>query len=187
MKISKTAFDFLLVLFAFILLFSVTRIVRAKQAAEKVLKAENIKYELPFPGILPDNFLYKIKAGRDKLWEFLISDLEKKAYFEILMADKRAAAARVLVLEKNKTDLGISTFSKSFKYLSKAPPIISALRERNFNVNNLIDKLSGAVLKHESVIEEILAKKTLSSSEKARLKELLKNYQDFESTVVGLR
>lgn len=130
MRISKTSIDFLLVMLAFLTLFSVTKIVKAKQNTEKVLKATEVKYELPFPGILPDNPLYAIKMARDKLWEFLISDLEKKANFEILMADKRAASASTLIFQKQNFDLGISTFSKGFKYLEKTPPIISALREK---------------------------------------------------------
>lgn len=187
MRISKTAINFLLIATAFLTLFSVTRIVRAKQMADKVLKAENIKYDLPYPGILPDNFLYPLKMTRDRLWEFLISDLERKAYFDILMADKRAAAASTLIFEKNKIDLGITTFSKAFKYLEKTPPIISALREKNFNVNNSIDKLTGATLKHETIIEKILTRSDLSKNEKNRLKELLRNYKDFESKVFSLR
>jgi hypothetical protein len=188
MRISKTVIDYLLILTAFVTLFSVTGIVKAKQNTEKVLKAETIKYELPFPGILPDNFfLYKLKMGRDKLWEFLISDLERKAYFEILMADKRVAAAENLFFIKNKTDLSISTLSKGFKYLEKVPPVVSALREKNFNVNNLIDKLTGATLKHEKVIEKMLTRNNLSKSDKDRLSELLKNYTDFEEKVTGLR
>lgn len=187
MRISKTAIDYLLVVAAFITLFSVTRIVQAKQNTDRVLRAESVKYALPFPGILPDNILYKLKVGRDKLWEFLISDLEKKAYFEILMADKRASAASVLVFEKGKTDLGISTFSKGFRYLEKTPPIISALREKNFNVNNLIDKLTSATLKHEDLVEQMTERKDITSSERARLKELLKSYQDFEAKVSTLR
>lgn len=187
MRISKTVINFLLILTAFLTLFSVTRIVQAKQMADKVLKAENVKYDLPYPGVLPDNFLYPVKMARDRMWEFLISDLERKAYFEILMADKRAAASSTLIFEKNKFDLGITTFSKAFKYLEKTPPVISALREKSFNVNNLIDKLTGATLKHEIIIEKILTRSDLSKSEKDRLKELLRNYKDFEGKVAGLR
>jgi hypothetical protein len=187
MRISKTVIDYILILTAFVTLFSITGIVKAKQNTDRVLNATTIKYELPYPGILPDNFFYKLKVGRDKLWEFLISDLEKKAYFEILMADKRVASAEALFFQKDNHDLAITTFSKGYKYLEKTPPVIAALREKNFNVNNLIDKLTGATLKHESVINNILAQKNLTKNEKDRLNELLKNYTDFEVRVTGLR
>lgn len=187
MHISKTVINFLLILTAFLTLFSVTRIVRAKQMADKVLRTDNVSYELPYPGILPDHPLYSLKMARDRLWEFLISDLERKAYFDILMADKRAAAASSLIFEKNKTDLGITTFSKAYKYLEKTAPVVSALREKNFNVNNLIDKLTGATKKHESLIEKMLERRDLSKNERDRLTELLRNYKDFETKVSSLR
>lgn len=187
MRISKSMINFLLVALACITMLSVTSIVRATHNANKAITVDNVSYELPFPGLLPDNIFYKIKMARDKLWEFLISDLEKKAYFEILMADKRVAAARVLIEEKQQADLGISTFTKGYKYLEKTPPVVRALREKNYNVNNLIDKLEDATLKHMSLILKFLKRTDLTQVQKDDLKKLLKMYQNFESKVTSLR
>jgi hypothetical protein len=186
MRISKTAINSLLVVLACITMLSITSIVRATSNANKAITVDNVSYELPFPGILPDNIFYKVKMARDKLWEFLISDLEKKVYFEILMADKRVSAARVLIEEKQKIDLGISTFTKGYKYLEKTPSIVRALRERNYNVNNVIDKLENATLKHTSLISKFLKRSDLTQVQKEDLQALLKMYQDFEQKVTSL-
>ncbi len=85
MKLLK---NLVLVLSAFLILGSVTIVVRAQTTAENA--KENVKkfseYALPYPGILPDNVLYNLKVFRDKVFEFLIIDPVKKADFYLLQA-----------------------------------------------------------------------------------------------------
>ncbi len=187
MRVSKTIINFLLVALAFLTILSVTKIVQAQNDARKAINFENVKYELPYPGILPEHPLYIFKMMRDKMWEFLISDLEKKVYFEILMSDKRAAASKVLIEEKNNLDLGISTFTKAYKYLEKTPPIVKALRERNFNTNNIIDKLEGASEKHASLVAKFLERKDLTKQQRDDLMWLLNRYKELFAQVTSLR
>ncbi|MBI3576483.1 hypothetical protein HY086_00365, partial [Candidatus Gottesmanbacteria bacterium] len=61
-----------------------------------------VEYLLPYPGILPDNPLYFLKAARDKIIEFLIADPVRKAEFYILQSDKRLGMTSML-LEKGNT------------------------------------------------------------------------------------
>ena len=49
-------------------------------------------YTMPFPGMLPDNPLYFLKTGRDQLIGLLITDLSKKASFDLLQSEKFVAA-----------------------------------------------------------------------------------------------
>lgn len=188
MKFSKNLINLLLVVFACFLFSSVNNIVEGTKNAKKVLSQSTEKeYVMPYPGILPDHPFYKLKMVRDKIWEFLISDLERKAYFEILQADKRMEAARILIQIKNKNSLGISTGGKAYAYLIKIPSLIKALRERNVNVNNLIDKLEKSCLKHQSIMEKIEAKPSvLTSGEKKNLQFLVKAYQKFCPEVLTL-
>src|SRR5260221_7243175 len=55
-----------------------------------------VQYDLPYPGILPDNPLYTLKVIRDEVVSFFISDPLKKASFDILQADKRIGASLYL-------------------------------------------------------------------------------------------
>src|SRR5436190_18380171 len=75
-----------------------------------------VEYELSYPGVLPDNPLYLIKAARDRMVSFLITDPIKKIEFNLLTSDKRIYASKLLS-DKGKFDLAISTLSKSNNYL----------------------------------------------------------------------
>lgn len=62
---------------------------------------KKIDYTLPYPGILPDHPLYKLKVLRDKITEKLISDPKKKVEFYLLQTDKGIVSADFLVDKKN--------------------------------------------------------------------------------------
>src|SRR5260370_21185893 len=66
--------------------------------------ANMVEYNLPYPGLLPDNFLYPLKTFRDKIISFFISDPLKKASFDVLQSDKRIAAAQALEKEEKGKD-----------------------------------------------------------------------------------
>lgn len=68
-------------------------------------------YNLPYPGILPDHPLYKLKVLRDKVTTFLIRDPIKKAEYHLLLADKRIYMSRLLV-DKGKIALAKETALK---------------------------------------------------------------------------
>src|SRR3989344_6584615 len=77
------------------------------------------KYDLPYPGILPGNFLYNLKALRDRIMEGLISDPTKKSGFYLLQADKRLSAS-LMLFDRGENALAETTLSKSQNYLEKA-------------------------------------------------------------------
>lgn len=58
---------------------------------------EKVVYNLPYPGILPDNPLYFIKAIRDQFLILGTRDNIKKAQLYLLYSDKRFAMAISLV------------------------------------------------------------------------------------------
>ncbi|MCR4329564.1 MAG: DUF5667 domain-containing protein [Candidatus Roizmanbacteria bacterium] len=55
-----------------------------------------ISQKLPFPGILPDNKLYPLKAFRDKLLVYTTRDAMKKAQLLQHLSDKRIASAGMM-------------------------------------------------------------------------------------------
>jgi len=55
-----------------------------------------ISQKLPFPGMLPDNKLYPLKAFRDKLLVYTTRDAIKKAQLLQHLSDKRIASAGMM-------------------------------------------------------------------------------------------
>lgn len=97
-------------LFAFLVLgvlcitFAVTSAHAQETEKQETKEASAPAYMLPYPGILPDNPLYKIKVLRDKIWIAITQDPVKKARLYLLFADKKIAMAKALA-QKNKFTL----------------------------------------------------------------------------------
>ncbi len=89
-----------------------------------VLKPIRVNYELPYPGMLPDNPFYIFKVVRDGIIKRLINDDMKMAKFSLLNAEKRMFAGRLLA-DKNKEKLAIETISKGNNYFNDT---ISAIK-----------------------------------------------------------
>src|SRR5260370_38981843 len=96
----KLIFTISYTIFIFMFIFGLP--VFAKTATD----SSKMDYQLPYPGILPDNPLYELNALRDRIYGFLISDPLKKSEFDLLQADKRLA-------------VGISLFNKGKKELAE--------------------------------------------------------------------
>ena len=119
--------------------------------------AAKVEYVLPYPGILPDNPLYFLKATRDKIISFLISDVIKKAEFNLLTSDKRINAAWSLST-RGKYELAVSTLSKSNNYLDQAITATAASRNAGKNVDTVLHNLKNAIKKHQEVTVAIKSK-----------------------------
>lgn len=119
------------------------------------LESQRVDYNLPYPGILPDHPLYKLKVLRDKVVTFLIRDPIKKAEYHLLLADKRIYMSRLLV-DKGKIALAKETALKGeneytllvfvFKTANKKPDA------------GFMDKLTRAAVKHQELLNEIMEK-----------------------------
>ncbi len=144
---------------------------------------QSINYELPYPGILPDNPLYFFKAARDKLVSILITDPVKKAQFDLLTSDKRVASVQTLV-NRSKDDLALSTLSKSNNYLDAAIGAAASAKSQGENSDDVLRNLDLSIQKHGLVVQPI--EKQVS---KKLLPELLKEERrlmDFRKTVEKL-
>lgn len=136
-------------------------------ATVPVVSPTPISYKLPYPGLLPDSPFWFLKAARDQVVLFLTFDLKSKAEKELLIADKRLAAAEALI-NGGKIDIGVSTAIKGEKYLkdavelfrksgklgakeseilervlAKHGEVISVLRERTPELNNSLKEAAG--------------------------------------------
>ena len=88
-----------------------------------------IDYDLAYPGILPDNSLYKLKVLRDKLSIMLISDHYKRIEFYLLQADKGILATAMLI-DKNKVKLAEETALKAEHNMTLITFELKSLQEK---------------------------------------------------------
>lgn len=138
---------------------------------------QKVDYQLPYPGLLPDNPLYTFKAVRDKVIEFLISDPAKKAEFYLLASDKRVNTGYYLIL-KNQDDMGVLYISKSNNYLSMAEGQARLAKERGAGV---MQTIKASIRKHAEVIDQ--AKPKLDKKNRTKLKYEIDRLEKLQSLI----
>lgn len=146
----------LIVFLSLFLFFTVSPIAFAKDVIETPsgFQIEKVQYDLPYPGILPDNPLYFLKAIRDNVFGFFISDPLKIADFDLLQADKRLGSAKAL-FDKGNIPLSITTLSKSGNYFEKAIAFSEKAKTQGRDANPIIDRLLVSSKKHEQIIYDM--------------------------------
>jgi hypothetical protein len=145
-----------------------------------------VDYPLPYPGILPDNPLYFMKALRDRVVSFFISDPFKQAEFNLLMADVRLNAAQYLFAKgESKYSLAETTISKGENYFYKSLVMVSNAKQQGVSLNDFVPKLITAAKKHEQVIKDMEVKSPPFI--KGRLVEDEKRTKDFEIRAMQIK
>lgn len=115
------------------------------------LENSTVDYQLPYPGILPDNPLYPLKVLRDKIYDFFLRDPLKKAEFRLLMADKRLFMA-IMLADRKKIQLAQQTISKSSKYYEEAVLTLYKAQKEGREITELRSRLIKAGEKHQEII-----------------------------------
>jgi len=151
----------LLILFGLMILtmsiFALHYNVGAFESSATMAGISKTEYYLPYPGILPDNVLYKFKALRDRVSLILTLKPEKKAEKELLYANKRIGAAKFL-MEGGKVGLAVSTATKAEKYLESVFTRLDKLSRGGKDVKSQLLELSKAIVKHQEILDEIVGK-----------------------------
>lgn len=115
-----------------------------------------IDYDLPYPGMLPDNPLYFLKAFRDQLTTFFLSKPLDKAQFDLLQSDKNVEASYLLVSQEvGKTSLSAHTFAQSEEDFSKAIDQTAAAKKEGYSISDMSKKLTLSNQKHLQILKEI--------------------------------
>ncbi len=117
--------------------------------ATQSAKEKKIEYDLAYPGILPDNFLYKLKVLRDKITALLISDPKKKVEYYLLQTDKGILASAMLV-DKNKIELAQETALKAEHNYTLLTDELWKISERPDA--SFFKELTDSSLKHQEVL-----------------------------------
>ncbi len=123
-----------------------------------------VEYTLPYPGLLPDSPFYFFKVIRDRIMGFLTSNSLRKAELDLLQADKRIEATRIL-FAKNRTDLGQSTLSKALNYLEGAIKEVEEAKQEGMPTGDIVKRLTLATHKYKEVISEIKKKSKMSKDQ----------------------
>lgn len=125
---------------------------------------EEVEYTLPYPGMLPDNPLYNLKALRDRIIEFLISSPFKKAEFYLLSSDKRFNSGYYLIM-KDKDDMGVLYISKSNNYMDMG---ITEAQKAGDQGEALLKTMQTAIKKHAQLMKDLTPK--VDQENKSKLK-----------------
>lgn len=147
-----------IVLIAFVLLFifAIPFLTYVMEYAPVRAVQETVLYNLPYPGILPDNPLYIVKAIRDQLLIFGTRDNIKKAELYLLLSDKRIAMA-VALAKKGKEKQAIEVAGKAEKYFIKIPQLLTdAKKQGSGNPPGSIVTLKLSNAKHREILETFL-------------------------------
>lgn len=142
--------------------------------------AEPVQYDLPYPGMLPNNPLYVLKQIRDWILDKLIMDPVKKTEFYILQGDKRLAMGLLLSASGNGV-LSEQVISKGEKYMNNAVQTLLTLKTQGQDVPAYVtDHVTKALAKHTEVLTAEIAKTT-----DATLKSGLSGSLDMVRTLQG--
>lgn len=175
------------IIFALILFFSLSAVAFAQEESPSPTPSPSpapVQYVLPYPGLLPGHPLYPIKAGRDKIIEFLITDPLKKADFYILQADKRLNAG-ILLSQQGKWEVAEETISKGENYLEMATGKTRSAKEASQPIDERIIRLHLSALKHQEVLK--MLSKEAKGEVKGRLENDLKRAQEIDKEVEKLK
>lgn len=116
------------------------------------LQEKIIDYQLPYPGLLPDNPLYFIKQIRDSFMLFMAQDQLKKDEVYLQISDKNLSAA-VELAKKGRHKLSVEKVEEAEDGFDG---IIDRQKKEKKKNTDFIEKLKKANLKHRETIENLM-------------------------------
>ena len=140
------------------------------------------EYSLAYPGMLPDNPMYFIKATRDRIVEFLISDPLKKAQFHLLQTDKRIAAVSYLVPQRKESKYVEEELKLAEKYFLLTLEDLKRAKEQNIAVDDTTSRMRIAVRKYQLILTD-LQKQAKDEQTRTSLTNAVQKFVELEKNV----
>jgi len=109
---------------------------------------------LPEPGILPDSPLYFFKRITERIGTFLTFGEVARARRMIGLAEKRLAEAEALAV-RGLPEIAERAIQNYQEYLNRAAQRAEVAKERGFDVDNVLEKVAEATLRHQAVLAEV--------------------------------
>lgn len=117
---------------------------------------ENMGYELPHPGILPDNPFYIIKQIRDTITLWSTQDIHEKAEVQLLQSDKYMGMALELA-KKGKHKMTVETLIQGEEMFISVPIMLEEIIENGDKPRaQFLDEAIQSNLRHRAAIEEVM-------------------------------
>jgi hypothetical protein len=114
-----------------------------------------VEYTLPYPGLLPDNPLYFLRAIRDTMQGMMVSNPLKKADYYLLQADKGISASSVLSQKKETAVLASATADEALEYYDKSLNAVISAKKQGLDTHGITNQLVLANHKHQEVLAQI--------------------------------
>jgi hypothetical protein len=115
-----------------------------------------VDYQLPYPGMLPDNPLYFLKQFRDDVTAFFLSKPIDKADFYLLQSDKNVQASYLLATQhQGKADLSLQTYAHAQSDFEQAIMQTANSKKQGYSTQELVRKLASSNLKHVQILQAI--------------------------------
>lgn len=176
----------LVLIFLFALLFVVTPfgVYFLGYSGEAAFDDQKIKYNLPYPGVLPDNPLYFLKSARDNIVEFMTRDNIKKARLYLNSSDKKMAMS-LLLEKKGREKMAVQTVIQGEKDFIKLASLLKEAKKQGVSPEGefvLNIKLSNE--KHREVIQTL--QKELSSEKSTDIIQALKTNEAIKKEISKL-
>lgn len=130
---------------------------------ERVKSVNQIVYDYQFawPGILPDNPLYKLKVLRNKIIYKMIYSPIRRVEFDLLMADKTLYASQLL-FDKHEGELAKETALKGENYFSMLVPDYAKAKQM---IPRALDvKIDRAYIAHRQLIRDLITHSSAADS-----------------------
>lgn len=116
------------------------------------LQQKVIDYQLPYPGLLPDNPLYFIKQIRDSFMLFMAHDEAQKLEVYLQISDKNLSAG-VELAKKGRHKLSVAMVEEAE---NRFDSIVEKLKKEKTPHPEFVATLKKANLKHRETIENLM-------------------------------
>lgn len=141
-------------------------------------------YVLPYPGLMPGNRLYRLKAIADRVGQFWAFGSFSRHKYELNLADKKLVEAKVL-FEYQQYPLASKALRESNDHFQKAVGFLDQAEKEGKNISQKKQNLKAAAEKHKEVLGKLkkeLPEEFLWQPEK-KPAEKLKIHQSLEEAI----
>lgn len=111
-------------------------------------------YDMPYPGLMPGNKLYRAEALFDKIYDIFVFGNFANFTYSLGRSDKKLIEAKVL-LEYHQYLLGTKAIRISSSSFVKASASLAAAKKEGKNIDEKMTMLVQASSKHREIIDEI--------------------------------
>lgn len=110
--------------------------------------------DLPDPGILPNSPFHFIQRFTERVGTFLIFGEVARLRRMFELSERRLAEARALA-DQGLSEAAEQTLQNYQEYLERAAERAEAARARGFDVDNVLERVAEATLRHQAVLAEV--------------------------------